>query len=530
MSVVTAVPETSLSSLPKVGDFDALIIIADSYTTLDGLPSLLVDEIHRISDVDKRVGKSACLHVSSIAPGGRLVLGATGPLHRHYDDPRRFYDAAVAAGAAAYASGAKRPLVYARRAGDAGAPLYERALYVSALGVISSNWSQSRDTKREIDGQKVESVIGIVGSAEEASILQAMSFGMHVTRYIGGSDPEVTAPPLIEEYLREVLTPLHVDIDVVSDPKEVAEQYPLAGAVGRAAAHVERHRARIVRLTYTGENPIFTLFIAGKGITMDTGGVHVKSAVGMPGMGRDKMGAAAAAGLVATAAALKVPGIRIVALLGFVRNSVGSDAYVPDEIITARSGQRVLITNTDAEGRMVLGDLLAALRELAEKETTESHILSIATLTGHAGLAMGPYSVALNVNESAKRGRLAELLQNSGLVWADPFEVSHVRREDIAAAGPKAADHDLVQCPIVAGSVSLPRGHQIPAAFLGLVSKLEGSRVPFTHIDMAGRMVESGDVQSGRPSCAPLAALFASYVLPRLYTQVAASAAAAGRT
>lgn len=78
----------------------------------------------------------------------------------------------------------------------------------------------------------------------------------------------------------------------------------------------------------------------------------------------------------------------------------------------------------------------------------------------------------------------------------------------------------------------------MPLFFVGMLTRLcvyvrvqlEGSRVPFTHIDMAGRMVESGDVQSGRPTCAPLAALFASYVLPRLHAQVAAPAAATGRT
>lgn len=67
----------------------------------------------------------------------------------------------------------------------------------------------------------------------------------------------------------------------------------------------------------------------------------------MVGMSRDKCGAASAAGFVATAATLGSP-VRITALLGFVRNSIGSDAYVSDEIITSRAGAKVLVVNTDA--------------------------------------------------------------------------------------------------------------------------------------------------------------------------------------
>lgn len=77
-----------------------------------------------------------------------------------------------------------------------------------------------------------------------------------------------------------------------------------------------------------------------------------------------------------------------------VRNSVGPDGYTCDEILTARSGRRVRVVNTDAEGRMVMLDPLCELREQALKETNP-HLFTIATLTGHAWITVGQgYSVS----------------------------------------------------------------------------------------------------------------------------------------
>lgn len=83
----------------------------------------------------------------------------------------------------------------------------------------------------------------------------------------------------------------------------------------------------------------------------------------MAGMHRDKCGAAAVAGFFKTLSLLKPEGLNVCGYLALVRNSIGSDAYIADEIITARSGCRVRIGNTDAEGRMVMTDLLCEAKE-----------------------------------------------------------------------------------------------------------------------------------------------------------------------
>jgi leucyl aminopeptidase len=104
-------------------------------------------------------------------------------------------------------------------------------------------------------------------------------------------------------------------------------------------------------------------------------------------MSRDKCGAASVAGFMATVAELKPKHVNVTIFLGLVRNSVGSNAYVSDEIIYSRSGKRVLVGNTDAEGRMVMTDPLCQCKELvlAERKAgnnVPARLFTVATLTG----------------------------------------------------------------------------------------------------------------------------------------------------
>ena len=128
-----------------------------------------------------------------------------------------------------------------------------------------------------------------------------------------------------------------------------------------------------------------SLFFVGKGVTYDTGGADLKTDGHMRGMSRDKCGAATLAGFMKSVSLISPTHVNITCYLGFVRNSIGSDAYVSDEIITSRDGCRVLVGNTDAEGRMVMADLLCKVKEEALAVVGGiCHLFTVATLTGHA--------------------------------------------------------------------------------------------------------------------------------------------------
>ncbi len=161
---------------------------------------------------------------------------------------------------------------------------------------------------------------------------------------------------------------------------------------------MKRHQGRIIKLLYDPSkfSPIdTTVFLVGKGITYDTGGADIKYGGHMAGMHRDKCGAAFVAGFFKTLSLLKPKGLKVYGTLCLARNSVGEESYVADEIITARSNMRVRIGNTDAEGRMVMADLLCEAKEQALNETNP-FLFTIATLTGHVIRAYGDKYTVIN--------------------------------------------------------------------------------------------------------------------------------------
>jgi leucyl aminopeptidase len=135
----------------------------------------------------------------------------------------------------------------------------------------------------------------------------------------------------------------------------------------------------------------------------------------------------------------------------------------------------------------------------------------VATLTGHAGRAVGPYSILIENAPARQRGVALEL-ERIGEAWGDPFEHSRLRREDYEFIRPKSSADDVLSCNNLPSSLTA-RGHQFPAAFLSVASGLDKHSIdsrtplPFTHIDLGGSVTEGGDWQHGRPTAAPLVPL-----------------------
>uniref|UniRef100_A0A183AFD3 CYTOSOL_AP domain-containing protein n=1 Tax=Echinostoma caproni TaxID=27848 RepID=A0A183AFD3_9TREM len=359
----------------------------------------------------------------------------------------------------------------------------------------------------------------------------ALEQGRWVARDIGGSDPERMAASRIVDYLKTSLGGLK-GVTMTVEKVDV-QKYPLMAAVNRAASVVSRHDGRVVHLTYEPPHPNqidTTLFLIGKGITYDTGGADIKANGVMAGMHRDKCGAAAIAGLFKTLGELQPPGLSVSASLAFVRNSVGADSYVSDEIIVARSGQRIRVGNTDAEGRMVMADLLCEAKEKA-LTATNPFLFTVATLTGHVVRAYKHFTAVMD-NGPARVHRVSHDLQEAGDCISDMAEISTVRKEDYDFNRGKTEYEDILQCNNLPSSAT-PRGHQIPAAFLAMASGLDKVRdmdagvsmcssflhglnstkpLPYTHVDVAGSAAEIHVL----PTAAPLLMFASRYVLPRL--------------
>lgn len=259
------------------------------------------------------------------------------------------------------------------------------------------------------------------------------------------------------------------------------------------------------------------LIMVGKGINFDTGGADLKYGGAMLGMSRDKCGAAALAGLMAVCAKLQPTHVNLAVWLAFVRNSIGSDSYVCDEIIRARSGVRVRVGNTDAEGRMAMADLVCEARELVVRDGIEAkaRILTCATLTGHVHRVYGPGYSAVMVNGPAKKSGLHERFLLEGELVGDPFEHSTIRREDYLCIMPIDSRYDLLQANDKPSSLT-PRGHQFPMAFLAIASGLdkhandapESHRIAFAHLDIAASATDESDpMHLGRVTGSPIPTL-----------------------
>jgi len=157
------------------------------------------------------------------------------------------------------------------------------------------------------------------------------------------------------------------------------DNYPMIHAVGRAA-----HEApRLVEFKWGNpEDPKLTL--VGKGITFDTGGLNIKSATGARIMKKDMGGSAHAIALADMIMAAKLP-VRLHVLIAIAENAISAGAYRPGDILQSREGLTVEIDNTDAEGRLVLGDALCK-----GAEDKPDLMIDFATLTGAARVALGP--------------------------------------------------------------------------------------------------------------------------------------------
>ncbi len=205
----------------------------------------------------------------------------------------------------------------------------------------------------------------------------------------------------------ERLAKLHKAELAVVRGDALEQGYPMVHAVGRAAAR--HHAPRLMHLTW-GDPAHPVLAVVGKGVCFDSGGLDIKPSSGMRLMKKDMGGAAhaiALAGLI-MGARLKV---RLHLLIPAVENAISGSSFRPGDVLKSRKGLTIEIHNTDAEGRLILGDALARA-----SEENPDLIVDFATLTGAARVALGPDLPAL----MARRDETAEAFLAAGRANDDP--------------------------------------------------------------------------------------------------------------
>lgn len=445
----------------------------------------------------------------------RVVYAPLGEL-TDFDDVRRYAESAGKAMDRAIKAGAKQPLLVVPTSKD-----FVDADLVSILGALAKLYVPLQ-LREDVPAKKQRfERIGLFHTDSrklERLIREAKAFecGLFVARDIGGGDPERMAPPRVDEYLSDqVYDQNHVFKTVISSEEIFLKEYPLFAAVNRAAASVRRHQGRLIFLEYKSNSPPKkTLILVGKGVTYDTGGADIKAGGVMAGMSRDKCGAAAVAGFMKVVEQMQPQGVHVIGVMCMVRNSVGEECYVSDEMVTSRAGVRVRVGNTDAEGRMAMADALCQMKERVIAENMpDAHLFTIATLTGHAVLAVGCSSVVMD-NGPARASGHGVRLQEEGEKIGDPFEISRLRKEDFDFHCGKCYGEDVIQANNLPSSKTV-RGHQSPAAFMMLSTGLDkhGLKserpIKYSHLDIAG---SAGDIPDP-PTGAPILALARTHLL-----------------
>jgi leucyl aminopeptidase len=228
----------------------------------------------------------------------------------------------------------------------------------------------------------------------------AISSGVRTVRDLGNGPANLITATHLAERAEEVAKSVGVKCTVYG--KKEIERMKMGGllAVNRASAE----EPRFITLEYHPRKAKKHVALVGKGITFDSGGISIKPAEKMEEMKFDMCGAAAVIGTIEAAARLELP-VRITGAIPSTDNLPGGSAYRPGDIITMMSGKTVEIVNTDAEGRMILGD---ALHWASGQKP--NHLLDYATLTGACVVALGSEATGLFTSDD----ELAQKLIASG--------------------------------------------------------------------------------------------------------------------
>ncbi len=271
---------------------------------------------------------------------------------------------------------------------------------------------------------------------------------------------------------------------VITGDALLKANYPMIHTVGRASDDAPR----LIDMRWGTRGPRVTL--VGKGVCFDTGGLDLKPAAGMLRMKKDMGGAAHVLGLASMIMAAKLP-VRLRVLIGAVENAVAGNAYRPWDVLATRKGITVENANTDAEGRLVLGDCLAE----ASRDKPDL-LLDYATLTGASRVAVGIELAALYCNDDG----LARDLEKHATAAADPLWRLPLHKPYRRMLDSKVADISSASEGGFAGGITA-------ALFL---QEFVDDDVPWAHFDI---MAWNTSTRPGRPEGGDAQAMRAAFAL-----------------
>ena len=288
--------------------------------------------------------------------------------------------------------------------------LAEAAHCDASAALIGWALGQYRFDRYRADSPSEAARVLLTGHARAIEPALAEAAAVMLVRDLVNTPAEDMGPAELEQTVEAIARPHKAQVRVTRG-EALERGFPMVHMVGRAAGRA--HAPRLIELEW-GDPAHPRLAVIGKGVCFDSGGLDLKPSSAMLLMKKDMGGAAHAIALakLIMGAGLKV---RLHLLVPAVENAVAGNAFRPGDVLRSRAGLTVEIGNTDAEGRLVLGDALTRAAE-GEAGKVPDLLIDFATLTGAARTALGPDLPAL----MARRDETAAALLEAGLAHDDP--------------------------------------------------------------------------------------------------------------
>ena len=332
-----------------------------------------------------------------------------------------------------------------------------------ALGALLGGYSFRRYRSEPAPGASLTVLAHASDTAEAVQRAHVVADAVALVRDLVNTPPSDLVPATFAARAEQVAANCGLAITILDESALADGGY--GGIVGVGQGSV--HPPRLVRLEHAPEGASRSLVLAGKGITFDSGGLSLKPAKSMEAMKSDMSGAAAVLGAIQAIAALRLP-VRVVAYLPLAENMPSGSAQRPSDVLTMFGGTTVEVTNTDAEGRLVLADVLAA-----SAADSPDILVDVATLTGAQIVALGPRVGGVMSNDDGLREAVVDAARRAGdAMWPMPLPAE-------LGKGLESAVADLVNLP----ADSRGGGMLIAGLFL---QEFVPDGVRWAHLDIAG--------------------------------------------
>ena len=301
------------------------------------------------------------------------------------------------------------------------------------------------------------------------TISQATAFARHVINY----SPLHLPPAELATAAKALLNDSPVTVAVLDEKALAKDGYGGILAVGQGSARPPR----LVRMSYAPKNAVTHIALIGKGITFDTGGISIKPAPNMHEMKSDMSGAAAVIATIKAIADLELP-VQVTAYAACAENMPGGNAQRPGDVISIYGGRTVEVLNTDAEGRLVMADVL-----VRAAEDNPDLVIDIATLTGHAVIALGLRTAGVLGDEN-----VCDLVLEAAERAGEPFWPMPMPEELRAPMESLVAD---------IANIGAREGGMLSAAIF--LKEFVKDGLPWAHLDIAGPAFNPGGPYGSNP-------------------------------